>query len=127
MKVIIAGGRDFDDMEAVRDAVRASGFEITEVVSGACRLSLVPRDFAKRASGADGLGELWAHHNGIKVVRFYANLWGDWPACGPKRNTAMAEYADALIAMPGGRGTTHMISEARKRGLKVYVVNATKC
>lgn len=72
-------------------------------------------------TGADWYGELWAKRNDIPVKRFYADLYGKWPACGPRRNAAMAEYADALIALPGGKGTANMIDEARKRGLKVYV------
>ncbi len=126
MKVIIAGGRDFDNMEAVRDAVKASGWreQITEIVSGACLVK--SSEWSKKASGADGLGELWAHHNGIAVRRFYADLYGEWPSCGPKRNAAMAAYADALILMPGNRGTASMRSEARKRGLPIYIAAPSK-
>jgi hypothetical protein len=112
MKVIIAGGRDFNDMTALVAAIKESGFEITEVVSG-------------RASGADMLGLYWARANGVPETHFPAQ----WDIFGKAsrliRNRRMAKYADALIAMPGGRGTASMIAEARKRGLPVYEPTST--
>lgn len=108
MKVIIAGGRGFSSYWAVCRAVKDSGFKITEVVSGG-------------ASGADALGERWARDNGVGLKPFIADWKKHGRAAGPKRNAQMAEYADALIAMPGGKGTANMISEAKKRGLKIYV------
>jgi hypothetical protein len=108
VKVIIAGGRHFDDMRVLVAAIVASGFEMTEVVSGA-------------ASGADRLGERWARMNGVPVKRFYAN-WDAGKWAGPNRNAQMAVYADALIALPGGRGTSDMIRAAKRRGLKTWVV-----
>lgn len=107
MKVIIAGGRDFNDMTALVAAIKASGFEITEVVSG-------------QAAGADFLGLYWARANGVPEKLFPAKWTIFGNSAGPRRNREMADYADALIAMPGGRGTANMIAEARKRGLKVF-------
>jgi hypothetical protein len=42
---------------------------------------------------------------------------------GKRRNIEMAKYADALIAVWDGfsPGTGHMIQQARKHGLKLYV------
>jgi hypothetical protein len=34
----------------------------------------------------------------------------------------MAEYAGALVAFPGGKGTENMIGQARSSDLDVYVV-----
>ena len=47
MKVIIAGSRGVEDYALVEEAVKQSGFDITEVVSGTAR-------------GVDLLGEHWA-------------------------------------------------------------------
>lgn len=106
-RVIIAGGRDFDDMPALVKVIKNSGFEIGEVVSGC-------------APGADTLGLYWARANGIPEKLFPAQ-WGLLgKVAGPIRNRKMAEYADALIALPGGRGTDNMVREAYKRGLKVH-------
>jgi hypothetical protein len=111
MKVIIAGARWETSMKKVDDAVKASGFEISEVVCGEAR-------------GVDRLGSQWASLNGIIVTSFPANWSGLGKYAGPARNEAMAKYADALIAIPHKRsiGTFDMIAKARKHGLPVYVV-----
>lgn len=109
MKVIIGGGRDFEDMHVLVLAIAASGLEITEIVHGNC-----PR-------GADRLAFLYANTNGIPQTPFPA----DWKryrlSAGPRRNREMANYAQGLISLPGGRGTANMIYEARRRGLKVFI------
>lgn len=122
MRLIIAGGRDLDSPEAESMMIRIlSGAifrgTVTEVVSGACRLKRGQKGFA---SGADGLGERWAKRVGIPRKRFYAEDYGEWPECGPKRNRAMAEYANCLLALPGGRGTDNMIREMKRLG-KPYI------
>lgn len=109
MMVIIAGGRGVTDYALVCSAVEASGFEITEVVSG-------------NAAGVDLLGERWAAENGVAVRLFPADWHKHGRAAGPIRNRQMAAYADALIAIPtGGPGTANMIKEAKAKRLHVYV------
>jgi predicted Rossmann-fold nucleotide-binding protein len=124
MKVIICGGRDFNNYDQVKKAVINSGFEITEVVSGG-------------AKGADSLGERWAKENNVPVKLFPAD-WNNIKAkgaiikvnqwhkkfnsrAGLDRNELMALYADALIAMDGGSGTADMIKRATKHELAVYI------
>lgn len=113
MKTIIAGPRDYFIYRTVEDAIRLSEFEITEVVSGC-------------ASGVDTLGEQWAYHHGIPVMPFPVAKT-DWQekgrAAGPIRNSAMAEYADALIAVWDGKstGTADMIKKAKTKRLSLYV------
>lgn len=110
MKVIIAGGRDITNYELVEAAYLKSNFKATEIVSGGAR-------------GADYLGELFAKHNNIPIKVFPA----DWDTYGKRagflRNLEMAKYADALIALWDGssKGTQHMITQATKHNLKVYV------
>ena len=110
MRTIIAGSRSISDYDTIVDAVHKSGFNITEVVSGAAR-------------GVDRLGEKWANRYGIPVKQFHA----EWERYGKKagylRNEKMADYANALIAVWDGqsRGTEHMIRIARAKGLKVYI------
>lgn len=114
MKVIIAGGREVTDYELVKKAVELSGYEITEVVSGG-------------APGADRLGEKWGHENGVFVTVFEADWDKYGKAAGPMRNSNMARYADALIAIDtGGPGTRDMISQARVKGLRVFVVRGSE-
>ena len=125
MKTIIAGCRWINDYDIVKAAIEASGFEVTEVISGA-------------ANGVDTLGENWADTHDIPIKRFPANWkniktkgavvrrnkYGQYNAvAGLWRNERMAKYADALVAVWDGQssGTKHMIDTARKYGLKVFV------
>lgn len=114
MKVIIAGGRDFDNFRLLSTKVNSILCEITSDIEIVCGC----------AKGADDLGRKYAKNLGYKIKEFPA----DWDAhgkfAGVKRNREMAEYADALIAFWDGKskGTKNMIEEAKKRGLKVRVI-----
>lgn len=112
-RLIIAGSRDIDDYELVKQAYRQSGFEATEIVSG-------------HARGIDKCGERFSEELlGHKAKLFPA----DWDhlgrSAGYVRNEQMASYADGLLAIWDGRspGTKSMIDIAYKRKLKVYVVS----
>lgn len=110
MITIIAGCRGITDYPLVTEAVKISGFDITEVVSGG-------------AMGVDALGERWADENEIPIRRFPA-YWKEYgKMAGPMRNKEMAKYAEALIAVWDGksRGTSNMIDEGRKERLKIYI------
>jgi len=110
MKTIIAGSRYITNYTLVADAVRGSRIPITEVVSGC-------------AKGVDTLGEQWASWNKIPLKKFPADWSKHGRAAGPIRNQEMADYADALIAIPSESsvGTKDMIHKARKAGLSVFV------
>lgn len=110
MRVIVAGSRDIVDQIHVSKAIIDSGFEVTELVSGAAR-------------GVDRLGEAWARANKIPIRRFPAYWELHGRAAGYLRNEDMAEHSDALVAVWDGksRGTGHMIDIARRYDLKVYV------
>lgn len=112
MKLIIAGGRDYQLSDAdygLLDELRLSRFvaPIEEVVSGG-------------ASGADECGEAWAKLREIPVRRFPADWKTHGKAAGPVRNKAMAQYADAVALFPGGRGTNSMYQEALNAGIEIY-------
>lgn len=126
MKVIVAGGRDIPFNESSRgmmnDAVKASRFDISEIVSGACGLDADDPDREEKpCKGGDALGEAWGAFYGLPIRRFYAAWKRFGYRAGPTRNAHMAMYAEALIALPGGRGTAEMIRQARRYGLRVYV------
>ena len=110
MKTIIAGSRTISDYAVVADAVKASGFEVTEVVSGA-------------AQGVDKLGEIYAQKNNVSLKRFPAEWDKYGKSAGYRRNEQMAEYAESLIAIWDGKskGTKHMIDIATRKNLKVYI------
>jgi hypothetical protein len=125
MKVIIAGSRGITQMQAVEEAVKNSGFEITKVISGG-------------AKGVDSLAIDWARANSVpynvmpakwKDIRVDGavvkeNSYGKYNAiAGLMRNEQMATVGDALIAIWDGqsRGTKNMIEMAEKYGLKIYI------
>lgn len=110
MKTIIAGSRDIVNMDHIMFAISVSGFHITEVVSGTAR-------------GVDRLGEEWAKANSVPVKSFPADWDRYGKSAGHRRNTEMALYADALIAVWDGvsSGTHDMILKARNRKLKVFI------
>lgn len=118
MKVVIAGTRykdpekkiPFDDYMSIVNAVKNSGFEITEVVSGT-------------AIGVDRLGEQWARANNVPIKPMPAN-WNKYDkAAGPIRNREMAEYADAAIIIWDGKstGAFNMINEIKKVKKLYYI------
>jgi len=114
MKVIIAGGRDFDNKVIFYGAIKSfqdNNGNITEVVCG-------------MAEGADTLGRLWAEFMEIPVKPFPADWVQFGKSAGPRRNKQMAEYADALIAFwdTKSKGTHSMIMQATNRKLKVLIV-----
>lgn len=113
MKVIIAGGRKFNDYDLLYKncdkVLRIKKNEI-EIVSGT-------------ANGADKLGERYAKEKGYPIKQFPANWDKYGKSAGYKRNEEMAKYADGLIAFWDGKskGTKHMIDLAKQYELKVKV------
>jgi hypothetical protein len=125
MKIIIAGGRDFNDYELLKSTMKnfLSSFmtvlepDEIEIVSG-------------HARGADSLGEKFSNEFGCKLKIFPAdwNFFGK--SAGIIRNKEMLAYAkidddSVLIAFWDGksRGTKNMIDISKNAGLKVVVVN----
>lgn len=113
MKLIIAGTRTFNNFDLLSNELHniCIKHQITEIVSGC-------------AKGADRLGELWAHTQGIKIKQFHANWQLYGKLAGPKRNKQMSEYADALIAFWDGKssGTKNMIELAKKLKLQITII-----
>lgn len=115
MKIIIAGSRDFDDYELLKefcDSLCENYLKNEiEIVSG-------------RARGADRLGERYAKENNYSIKYFPANWDKYGKSAGYRRNAEMAEYAYALIAFWDGKskGTKHMIDLANKNKLNVSLI-----
>ena len=111
MKTIIAGGRDLPEDEAFWEALDAARttLGITEVVCGGAR-------------GGDNIGRRWAIDRGIPVKVLPADwkLYGG--RAGPIRNQAMADYAQALVALPGGKGTADMVARAQGKMRIILIV-----
>jgi len=112
MKVIVAGSRHFNDADIIYSVIKKSPWAITELVHGCAR-------------GVDTTAGQWAKENSIPVKEFPADWSQFGKAAGPIRNTQMAEYSDALIAImfDGSRGTKNMIQTALNKNLQIFVVN----
>jgi len=113
IKVIIAGGRNFDDFNKlcqVCDMFLQDQNNI-EIVSGAYK-------------GADFLGERYAAERNYPIKQFPADWRRYGKSAGLKRNAEMAAYADILIAFWDGesKGTKHMIELAEQAELNVKVI-----
>ncbi|MEG1726080.1 MAG: DUF2493 domain-containing protein [Anaerovoracaceae bacterium] len=113
MKIVIAGGRDFEDCEFLCNKINhyTQNLPELEIVCG-------------KAKGADALGERYAKENGINI-KYFPVKWDELgKSAGYIRNSEMANYADGLIAFWDGnsKGTKHMIDLAKRMGLKVKVV-----
>lgn len=118
MKLIIAGGRDCNSFKLLLNAIKELEIPVdakTEIVSG-------------MAKGADTLGCMYAEEFDLKLHKFPAQWDLHGRKAGPLRNIEMAKFADSLLALWDGKskGTKHMIDEATKRGLKVWVYKYTE-
>lgn len=111
VRVIVCGGRDFDDSKRLFGVLTTMhalfGFGV--VIHGAAR-------------GADMLADKWARERRIAVEPFPARWTQFGNRAGPIRNAEMLKRArpDMVIAFPGGTGTAHMCRIANDRGVKVY-------
>ena len=118
-RVIIAGSRSINDYVLLREQC----LSILQEKMRTHRVVIV----SGHARGADSLGERFAKEFSIPFELHPAKWRLLGKAAGMVRNAEMAKCSDALIAFWDGesRGTRHMISFARKRGLEVSVINTT--
>jgi ribonucleotide reductase alpha subunit len=113
MKVIIAGGRDFDDYDLLKQKCNniLQNQDEVIIISGG-------------AKGADSLGERYGKEKGYNVEVF-SPKWNEYgKKAGPIRNQEMATNSNALIAFWDGKskGTKHMIDTATDEGLLVRII-----
>jgi hypothetical protein len=111
MRLLVCGGRDFDDKEFVfytLDRVHAKR-PVTCLIHGAAR-------------GADTLAADWALDRGVLCNAYPADWERDGKRAGPIRNQKMLDVGkpEGVVAFSGGRGTADMIRRAEAAGLPVY-------
>jgi hypothetical protein len=111
MKIIVAGGRDFNYTSVLNKVLNEIiNPEEDIIVSGDAR-------------GADLLGAAWASQHGVPIQHFpaYWDMYGK--GAGYIRNAEMGEHADAAICFWDGksRGTHHMIVTMARLGKPVIV------
>jgi predicted Rossmann fold nucleotide-binding protein DprA/Smf involved in DNA uptake len=114
MRLIIAGGRDFDDYNLLCD-------KVTQFIGNESDVTII----SGLARGTDTLGCRFAEELGYGIEGFAAEWHIYGRSAGIRRNKYMAKNADSLIAFWDGKsaGTMHMIDFAHELGLKVEVVH----
>lgn len=113
MRVLVCGGRDYQDREhvfATLDAIHAKT-PVSCIIQG-------------RAPGGDALAGSWAVSRLISCHVFAAEWQKHGRAAGPIRNKRMLEEGrpDLIVAFPGGTGTADMVRQARRAGVRVVAV-----
>ncbi len=110
MKVLVCGGRDYDDWPKLKKALDQfhEVTPITEIIHGG-------------AQGADRLSGVWARWNNIKETVFPANWKEHGKSAGPIRNKQMLDEGkpDVVMAFKGGKGTENMKKQTIDRGVNL--------
>ena len=117
MKLLIAGGRDFNNEALLRDRLQQMVTDglIDESVELVCGM----------ARGADMLGHRVFKMNNLPIHSYPADWEGLGKRAGFVRNTEMGNECDlALIFWDGkSKGTKHMIDYLNKLGKRAFVVS----
>ena len=116
-RVIIAGGRDFDDYEYM--SIKLNELFKDQNVFNNKAIKVI----SGMATGADTLGIRYADEHKLTKILFPAN-WKEYPRiAGFLRNNDMLSIATHLIAFWDGKssGTKHMIEIAKMKGIPVWV------
>ena len=113
MRLLVCGGRDFDDFEIINEELTwlAGEHEIEILIHGGAR-------------GADTLAGEWATLSCVPVKVFRPDWEKYGKAAGHIRNKQMLDEGkpDFVLAFPGGRGTANMVGQARAAGVTVKEV-----
>jgi hypothetical protein len=114
MKIIVAGGRDFNDYELLKE-------NLNEIVGDNSNIEIV----SGMARGTDLLGIKYANELGYPVKEFPAQWDKYGKSAGYRRNEEMAKYSDTCVCFwdRKSKGTKHMIDLSNKYNLKTFVIN----
>tara|TARA_R110002167_G_C12707228_1_gene655135 strand:- start:31267 stop:31620 length:354 start_codon:yes stop_codon:yes gene_type:complete len=114
MKILVCGGRHYQNHEFLDETLDAISMELQQVV---CIIQ-------GGATGADSLARKWAEDRMLPVMEFPANWHRLGKAAGPIRNEWMVEYGepDLVVAFPGGRGTANMVRLATEAAIAVRMI-----
>jgi ribA/ribD-fused uncharacterized protein len=111
MRLLVCGGRNFDDQSFVFSALDRVHAErpITVLISG-------------NAPGADTLAERWAHETNIPIETFPAEWSVYGKVAGKVRNEEMLVRGkpNEVLAFPGGTGTADMVRRAEKASVPTF-------
>lgn len=114
MKVLVCGGRDYNDHERVKWALDGLNNKhgIDLIIQGGAR-------------GADLCANMWAINNSIQNCTYSACWRALGKKAGPIRNKNMLDIGkpDCVVAFEGGVGTQGMIKLAKEAGIRVWEVS----
>jgi hypothetical protein len=112
MRVLVCGGREFDDYALVANTLSSLAVRPIVIIHGGAR-------------GADALAAIWAKARHVAVEEYPADWRTHGHAAGPLRNRKMLEEGrpDVVVAFPGGKGTRDMVRQARAAGVQVIEVD----
>ena len=113
MKVLVCGGREFNDANFIfseLDRLHAQ-FHFVTVIEGDAR-------------GVDRIAGSWARARGLDLVEYPADWANEGRHAALIRNESMLREGkpDLVIAFPGGRGTSHTCRLAEKLGISVVKI-----
>lgn len=126
IKLIIAGTRPPRD---ISESIKHNKRCLELIKQGWFELSVkydIEVEVSGGGRGPDMLGESYADSLGVPVARFYVSSvqWEKYPkTAGHMRNTLMADYSNALLAIWDGKsgGTKDMIEKMKAAG-KIFEV-----
>lgn len=114
MRLLICGGRHYNDWPMF-NRVMLSFYRQTFV-------GLIEVVIHGDAAGADTMAKRWAREHGIPDIACPADWESYGRSAGHVRNREMLveHKPHAILAFPGGRGTTSMVVMAQRAGLPVF-------
>jgi hypothetical protein len=116
MRVLVCGGRYYENSEAVHQELIRFHWRtpITVIIHGG-------------VSGAGMAAEAWARRNGVAVVRYPPNWEGYGKRAEKLRNDFMLTDSrpEVVIVFPGGRNTADLAAKAEAAGIRI--VRARPC
>jgi hypothetical protein len=118
MRVLVTGGRDYDDLASVvgaLDDLRERYGRLVVIQGG--------------ATGADQFARYWCgRQQSVHMINEPADWKAHGKAAGPIRNQRMIDEhkPDLVLAFDGGRGTADMIRRAETAGIPVQRVNRSR-
>ena len=118
-RVIIAGGRDFENYEYMCEILNDLFYNSTNFEKRDIKI------ISGMAKGADTLAIRYADEHNLTKILFPAN-WKSYPRiAGFLRNEDMLSIATHLITFWDGKssGTKHMIDIAQEKGIPIWVFN----
>ncbi len=117
MKVIVCGSRDWNDIVVIRDRLTKLQDQCPDaiIIEGGC-------------DGADIMARQVSRAIGLDLVEFPANWTKHGKAAGPIRNIKMLDTKPSLVIafhdnLSQSKGTKHITTEARKRGIEVEIIS----